>query len=319
MAGMFDRVPVPTPFQVGPVNAYLAGRTVVDPGPDSEEAWAALVEALDARNLAPDDLTQVLVTHPHPDHFGVASRLQETGARVVASHEAAPVLEDFPGRLEYEQEYFREFFVSCGMAESTAGTVTDLPEAFVHYAPSVGVDRRVEAGDSLTVDGQELDVDALAGHAVGELLFAFDGGGERTAIVGDSVLADITPNPFLQPPPERGGRRPRVLPAHNDSLARLREAGYDRLLPGHRDPVADPAGRVDEILDEHQDRTETVAGLLDGPTTPVEVMEALFEDLPVTEQFPGMSEAVGHLDVLESQDRVTVREEGGLLLYERTD
>jgi glyoxylase-like metal-dependent hydrolase (beta-lactamase superfamily II) len=313
---MFERLAVPTPFQVGPVNAYLAGRTLVDPGPDSEEAWTTLVEELNRRDLAPADVEQVLVTHPHPDHFGLAARLRETGASVVAAPEAVPVLEDFPGRLEYEQSYFRDFFVRCGMAESTAGTVTELPKAFLHYAPSTEVDRTVSSGDTVRIAGRTLAVEDLAGHAPGELLFAVDSDGERTALVGDHVLPDVTPNPFLQPPSEPGGDRPRVLSAYDDSLASTREADYDRLLPGHGDPIPDPASRIDAILAEHGERTTAVADLLDGPTTPVEVMEGLFGDLPATEQFGGMSEAVGHLDVLEADGRVTVREDDGRLLYE---
>ncbi|MFB6150372.1 MAG: MBL fold metallo-hydrolase [Haloarculaceae archaeon] len=313
---MFDRVPVPTPFQVGPVNAYVAGRTVVDPGPESEEAWSALLDALEARGLAPGDVEQVLITHPHPDHFGLAARLRDAGASVVASADAAAVVRDFPARLDYEQAFFRDFFTRCGMAESTAETVTDLPSAFVHYAPSVDVDRTVTAGDAVTVLDNTLAVDELAGHATGEVLFGYETDGERWALVGDNVLADITPNPFLQPPPESGGERPRLIPAYNDSLARLRDGGFDRLLPGHREPVSDPADRIDAILAEHHERTEAVADLLDGPTTPVDVMEGLFGDLPATEQFMGMSEAVGHLDVLEAEGRATVREEGGLRVYE---
>jgi glyoxylase-like metal-dependent hydrolase (beta-lactamase superfamily II) len=316
---MFDRVPLPTPFQVGPVNAYLAGHTVVDPGPDSEEAWETLEAALAERGLAPADVEQVLVTHPHPDHFGLASRLREAGASVVASRAAVPILQDFPGRLDYERDFFRDFFVRCGMADSTAATVTDLPQAFVHYAPSVEVDRAVAAGDTVTVDGHTLAVDDLVGHATGEILFAFDVDGERQALVGDNVLADISPNPFLQPPPESGGERPRVLPAYNDSLATLREAGFDRFLTGHREPVGNPAGRIDAILDEHAERTERVADLVAEPKTPVEVMAALFGDLPATEQYMGMSEAVGHLDVLDAADRATVREVDGEVTYERVD
>ncbi|MFC4448130.1 MBL fold metallo-hydrolase [Halorussus aquaticus] len=64
---MFRRLSIPTPFQVGPVNAYLAGRTLVDPGPGSEEAWAALLDGLEARGLGPTDIERVLITHPHPD------------------------------------------------------------------------------------------------------------------------------------------------------------------------------------------------------------------------------------------------------------
>ncbi|MFC7140112.1 MBL fold metallo-hydrolase [Halosimplex aquaticum] len=316
---MFEQVPVPTPFQVGPVNAYLADRTLVDPGPDSDEAWSALTDALAERDLAPGDIERLLITHPHPDHFGLASRFRGRGASVVAHPDAAAIMADFPGRLDAEQAYFREFFERCGMAPSTADTVTELPGAFVHYAPSVTVDSEVSAGETVTVDGRDLRVDDLVGHASGEVLFAFDGPAGREAIVGDNVLAEITPNPFLQPPPEPDAERPRVLPAYNDSLATLHDAGYDRMHPGHRGRIDDPPGRIDDILAEHDERTERVAGMLDEPTTPVEVMNELFGDLPVTEQFPGMSEAVGHLDVLEAAERVTVIEADDAIRYERDE
>jgi len=321
---MFERVPLPTPFHVGTVNAYVAGRTVVDPGPDSEETREALRDALAERDLAPADVAQVLITHPHPDHFGLAAFLREHGASVVASPEAATVVRDFPGRLDDEQAFLSDFFRRCGMAAGTAETVTQLPEAFVHYAPSVSVDREVSAGDTVwvgrddpTVEEREVTVREVTGHAVGEVVFAFDGAAGREALVGDNVMAEITPNPFLQPPPEPGAERPRVLPAYNESLRRLREVGYDRFHPGHRGAVDDPAGRIDAILAEHDERTDRVAAMLDEPTTPVAVMNGLFDDLPVTEQFPGMSEAVGHLDVLVARDRAVAHERDGTLSYER--
>lgn len=312
---MFTRLSIPTPFQVGPVNTYIAGRTLVDPGPDSDEAWATLLEALEERELAPSDIEQVLVTHPHPDHFGIAHRFREAGARVLTSPTSADIIRDFPARLDHEQAYFLDFFERCGMARETARTVTKLPEAFLAHATSVGTDRRIEANDVVTVDDERVTVDTVAGHAPGELIFDFDDEGERTAIVGDNVLADITPNPFLQPPPDPDEPRPRVLPSYNESLARLRTEPYDRFLTGHRDPISKPGTRIDAILSEHHERTENVADLVDGPTTPVDVMDGLFSDLPATEQFAGMSEAVGHLDVLEANERVRKREQGGVNVY----
>ena len=315
---MFTRVLIPTPFQIGAVNAYLAGRTVVDPGPDSEEAWSRLLEALEARELAPSDIEQVLVTHPHPDHFGLAARLRSSGARVLASPEAAAIMDDFAARLHYEQAYFSDFFERCGISRETANAVTQLPEAFLAYAQSVATDRELVAGDVVTVDDERLTVDEVTGHAEGEIIFSFDDDGTRTGIVGDNVLGDITPNPFLQPPPDHGGQRPRVLPAFNESLRWLREQGHDRFLTGHREPVESPKQRIDEILDAHDQRTEEVADIVgEGTTTPVAVMTALFGDLPATEYFSGMSEAVGHLDVLVEQGRVEKRESGGVFVYER--
>jgi len=315
---MFDKVPIPTPFQVGEVNTYLAGRTLVDPGPASEEAWSSLLNALEVRELAPGDVEQVLVTHPHMDHFGLAKRLQDRGATVYASHRAAEVMVEFPAYYEYERSFFTDFFEQHGMARTTAETVTGLSESFLAYAPSVDVDERVGAGDTLTAADTRLTVDEVAGHAPGELLFAYEDDGEDVALVGDNVLDEITPNPVLQPPPEEDEPRPRILPDFNDSLDRLAAAEYDRFLPGHRTVVEDPADRIEAIREAHEERTENVYDLVEGPTTAVEVMEGLFGELPVTERFPGMSEAVGHLDVLVERDRVRPREEGGLLVYERT-
>jgi glyoxylase-like metal-dependent hydrolase (beta-lactamase superfamily II) len=315
---MFTRIRVPTPFQIGRVNTYLAGRTIVDPGPDSEEAWAALLDGINAAGLAPEDIEQVVVTHPHPDHFGLARRLREEGARILASPQAADIMAEFESRLHYEQSYFTSFFERCGLSAESAETVTNLPEAFLPFAPEVQTDRRLSSGDRFTVVETTLTADPVEGHAPGELVFGYDADGQHRALVGDNVLGNITPNPFLQPPADRGGERPRVLPAYNDSLRRLREQSYDRFLPGHGNDVTAPAERIDEILDAHEQRTETVRELVDGPVVPVEIMHQLFDDLPLTEQFSGLSEAVGHLDVLEARGEVTQRPSGDVVVYEPT-
>jgi glyoxylase-like metal-dependent hydrolase (beta-lactamase superfamily II) len=313
---VFERLSIPTPFQVGNVNAYLAGETLIDPGPDSDEAWTAIVEALSDRDLTAADVERVLITHPHPDHFGLARRFRDEGARVLASPGTAEIVRNFADRLEREQAFFTPFFECHGMAPSTAGTVTELPGVFLPYAPDCEVDEELTAGDAVTVAGRSVEMLSAEGHAPGESLFAYDGPEGRTAVVGDHVLPDITPNPLLQPPPTEGADRPRVLPAYNRSLDRLAERSFDRLLPGHRDAITAPTERIEAIRAEHEERTENVADIVDGPTTAVAVMEELFGDLPATELFPGMSEAIGHLDVLEDRGRVRTTDDGDAIRYE---
>jgi len=315
---MFERLEIPTPFQVGGVNVYLSERTLIDPGPDSEGAWSELCTELAARDLAPEDVERVLVTHPHPDHFGLARRFRDRGAEVLASERTAGIVADFRGRLNHEQEFFEPFLERHGLAPETARTVVQLPEAFLEYAPAVETDRILSEGDEVPVDGgPPVSVLAVRGHAPGELVFERETAGDSVAVVGDHVMMEITPNPLLEPPQEEGGERPRVLPAFNESLARLRDREYDRLLPGHRGEIEDPEGRIDEILASHEGRTEEVYELIDGPTTAVDVMEGLFGDLPATELFPGMSEAVGHLDVLVERGRAVREERGGVVVHER--
>lgn len=321
---MFDRRSIPTPFPVGDVNTYLADRTIVDPGPDSDEAWTEVQSFLAARDLRPDDIEQVLLTHSHPDHFGLAKRFRDRGATVAASPTAAEIVEDFGARLEAEGAFFRRLFPAHGMGPGAAATITDLSSAYRSYAPDCAVDRRLTDGDTIEVGPATLSVREVSGHAAGELILSFDSGarsgtgapaesGDRrgpdrtvaeTAIVGDHVLEHITPNPLLRPPMDDADR-PSPLLEFNASLPRLRDQGYDRVLPGHGGIIDDPAERIAEILAFHEDRTETVAGTLAdlGETTAYEVMEGLFGDLSLPDQYTGMSEAIGHLDVLVDRGR----------------
>ncbi|MFP4627638.1 MAG: MBL fold metallo-hydrolase [Halobacteriales archaeon] len=314
---MFERMVVPVPFQIGTVNCYRSGRTLVDPGPDSDEAWETLEAGLAEADLTPGDVEQVLITHPHPDHFGVAGRFRDRGAEVVASPVGGDIIEAFADRLAHEQRHLGPLLVRHGVDPDLAETVVELPEVYLEFAPDTPVDRRVGDGERIAVDDAAVRAEAVAGHAPGELIYTFEGDDGEAAIVGDHVLDPITPNPFLQPPTETGGPRPRVLPAYNRSLDRLADRGFVRLLPGHRAVIEEPTHRIRQLRRFHEHRTEQVYDILDEPMSAAAVMRELFGHLPATEVFPGMSEAIGHLDVLEERGEV-VRTGDAPVRYERT-
>lgn len=316
---MFDCFEIPTPFQIGAVNCYLHDRTLIDPGMDSEDAWATLQTHLRERDLTPDDIDQVLITHPHPDHFGLANRLRGHGATIIASDIAADIIRDFDGRLTYEQSYFEPFLVRHGLSKDVAASAVRLPEAFLEFAPDATVDVRLTDGDELEVGDLTVTAMRVEGHAPGELLYTYRDQGRYEAVVGDHVLDPVTPNPFMQPPPEPGDERPRVLPAYNRSLERLAEAGFDQFLPGHRSIIDDPTHRVEQLLRFHEHRTDRVMAAIDGPITAKEVMETLFDSVPLTEVYAAMSEAIGHLDVLEERDLVTVDDSEDRITYDLVD
>ncbi len=75
--------PNPSPFTFHGTNTYIVGDRsvcVIDPGPENDAHFEALVTALEGR-----DVTHIAVSHTHRDHSPLARRLKEkTGAVIVA-------------------------------------------------------------------------------------------------------------------------------------------------------------------------------------------------------------------------------------------
>ncbi|MEF8908016.1 MAG: MBL fold metallo-hydrolase, partial [Haloarculaceae archaeon] len=127
--------------------------------------------------------------------------------------------------------------------------------------------------------------------------------------------------PLLTTRPDDPDERTRSLPDYLDALEKIKGVDAPVARPGHGDPVTDIDGRVAEILEHHREREERVANILaaEGPMTAYDVTQELFPDLPATELFPGMSETIGHLDLLEDEDRVAIEERDGVVTYDLAD
>lgn len=90
--------PNPSPFTFHGTNTYIVGEKsvcVIDPGPDNDAHFDALLAALDGR-----DVTHIAVSHTHRDHSPLARRLkQRTGAIVVAEGPHRPARPLFEGEV----------------------------------------------------------------------------------------------------------------------------------------------------------------------------------------------------------------------------
>lgn len=312
------RIRIPTPFEVGRVNCYALigeGLSVVDPGPATAAAYDAFRAGLHGLGFDIADVEQVLITHPHMDHYGLATRVvEESGARALAHRNATKRLADPDAHFEREQMFFRPFLQSMGVPKQVAETAIALPEAYRECQEPLMVDHKLTDGDRIDV-GVELTAIHTPGHAPGSVCFV--SASENLAFTGDHVLQHISPNPLLTVAPGTTDERTRSLPAYLDSLGRIADTAVEVGYGGHGEQISDLGGRIDEILDHHHHRKERIAGLVEeaGPLTAYDIMQEMFPDLPATEAFPGMSEILGHLDLLEDGGRVTHMDADGVCTY----
>src|SRR5262245_26579387 len=85
-----EKLVIPTPFPVGPINIYLVVDdpiTLVDTGPKTDQAIAALREQLRNLGFKTEDIKRIVLTHTHEDHYGLAGMLQRESGALVHVHE----------------------------------------------------------------------------------------------------------------------------------------------------------------------------------------------------------------------------------------
>ncbi|ELY37825.1 MBL fold metallo-hydrolase [Natronorubrum tibetense] len=313
-----EQISIPTPFSVGRVNCYLLPGdelTLLDPGPSTPDAYEALESGLTQAGYRIDDVDQILISHPHMDHFGQVRRIQsESNARVLAHEDAVARLADPLEHFSHEQAFFRPFLMSMGVPEQIVDTVVGLPEAYTEFQEPVDVDRELKDGDDVAA-GIDLTAVHTPGHSPGSVCYVAPAA--DVAFTGDHVLADVTPNPLLTLDPTADTNRTRSLPLYLDSLRKLLEVDVTVGYGGHSEPMPDLSGRIRETIEHHQARKERIAAMLaeQEPATAYDLMQEMFPDLPATEMFPGMSEVIGHLDLLEDEDRVKISDVDGVQRY----
>ncbi len=139
------RLAIPTPFQVGRVNAYLIEDdplTLVDSGPNSAKALDELEQALAARGHAVEDIELLIVTHQHIDHFGLASILaRRSGAEVAALDRLAPFLLRFGEEADLDDRFAEHTMLRHGIPAEVVTALRAVSAGFRGWGSAVEVTR----------------------------------------------------------------------------------------------------------------------------------------------------------------------------------
>ena len=101
-----------------------------------------------------------------------------------------------------------------------------------------------------------------------------------------------------------------------DFWTKIEKLDLSLLLPAHGEEVEDVRGLIHKIFAHHKDRMDHVLfSLSKGEKTPFEIAMDLFPGVPPFEIFLGISEAVGHLEILKGKGIVKLKEKQGKDYY----
>ena len=285
-------------------SVYLLGAdrpgptSLIDTGVATPSVERELRSELERFGVGFADLDQVLLTHWHHDHAGLAGAIQAESDATVYVHEAdAPLVEHDPDAVADLESTQYAALDEWGLPEVAKSELVDFLERHSGLRGRPASVVVLQDGDQIDLGPFTVQTVHLPGHAAGLVGYVFDRDGRREAFLGDSVLPKYTPNV--------GGADIRVeepLAKYVRSLRRVIDLDLDRGWPGHRGPLEDPSGRAAEILEHHEERTGRVVEVLEerGPSTPWEVSAALFGSLENIHILHGPGEAVAHLDHLRA-------------------
>ena len=306
------RIPLPLPGDaLKAINVFAVqsdrSLTLIDTGWHSVDSWKALGRGLRLVGAAPGDVSRMLVTHVHYDHYGQAAALRRFSGAPVAlgsgerrsvnfmvSGSVAAGKADRDSRLAQAGawELISKLRRHLDTVDGVRGVRWERPDSWI-------VDRQI-----LRVGGRELQVIATPGHTQGHVTFLDAAAGLLFA--GDHVLPHITPSIGFQPMSDRF-----ALVDFLESLVKVRDLPVHIVLPAHGPPFADLRARVDVLMDHHADRLVSArAAFVDDSTlTALDVAQRLvwtrrdepYASLDVFNQALAVLETAAHLDLLVLQ------------------
>jgi glyoxylase-like metal-dependent hydrolase (beta-lactamase superfamily II) len=322
--GIF-RLVLPLPFPgLDKVNAVLLadedGCTLVDCGiyvPDDERdhGWDDLVEALDACDLAPSDVTRLVVTHPHIDHYGMAARLvDETGCELWMHRLASDEIEMYRDP-DGARTKLRELLADHGVGADELDELTAFEDWRPFVSGVVEATRWLEDGELFTAGGREWQVVHTPGHAHSHICLWT--AGDAVLVSGDHLLPTITPHIDFE---RQGEEDP--LGDFLESLAKVEELDPSLVLPGHGHPFSEGAERARIIARHHDRRLGAITQVIrHEPKTATEITEEIFGSTLLNfQKRMALGEALAHLAYLRKRGEIErIDGPGGTYLYKKVD
>jgi len=297
---------------LGWVNGYLiagdGGYTLVDCGWDTPDVLDALRRGIDEIGVRLDQIRTLVVTHNHPDHYGLAGRLVQLARCGLLMHhlEKIHVQSRYaaPDALLSEMS---EWLRLNGCPKDALYEMTHASMAIVERVNIAMPSIELNGGERIDTGRYDFEVIWTPGHSEGHICLYEPH--RALFLAGDHILDPITPNISLH-----AQSMGNPLADYIDSLERVRDLECELVLPAHGEPFTGLRRRVDELLAHHEERGNEILRVLmeHGPASAYGIAARLswgrhgtrWEEMQLFQQRMAVTEVLAHLELLRGRRKL---------------
>lgn len=326
MPGIYQfKLPVPEAPAHFFLNCYLVkgkqGWLLIDPGWNCPEASEVLEKELKSLGLDFSAITQIVVTHLHPDHFGLAKKVRKASGAEIAFHQAEkPFIEhmrsSFSNFDQMMQDGLRWLF-RHGIPQEEHESFQMASLGYLkEFLSAPSPQKTLLGGEIISTGLFNFEVVWTRGHSPGHICLYEP---ERKILFsGDEVLPITTPIIGLYDEAEGN-----PLADYISSLKALEKLTVNMVFPGHENVFSGLQERIAQLYQHHEARKAAVLDALrECPKTTFEVAIAVpwrgpngktlyWQDLTQGDKWMAMMETLAHLQffILEGTVKRALQEE----------
>jgi|YelNatPaOPRAMG01_1025707.scaffolds.fasta_scaffold09925_6 glyoxylase-like metal-dependent hydrolase (beta-lactamase superfamily II) len=313
MEGLY-RIEVPLPNNpLKSLNSYvITGKRplIIDTGFNMEQCYAAMLGGLRKLGIEPKKV-DVLATHLHADHLGLAGKIAKNLliSRIDAEMAVKGILNP-----DYWKD-LTDFYARNGFPEDEAKKVVKIHPGVKYISELTCEITFLEDGEKIEYGDFLLEVVSTPGHTPGHVCL-YDKE-KKVLFSGDHILFDITPNitfwEFMED----------SLGSYLKSLEKVYRLDVDLTLPGHRNFRGSHRRRIEEIIFHHKKRLEEAFNAVQkGSSLAWEIAQKItwdlvyekWEELPTMQKWFAVGETIAHLEHLTLQGKIR-KEENDFIRY----
>ncbi|MBI2957983.1 MAG: MBL fold metallo-hydrolase [Chloroflexi bacterium] len=316
------KVPIPD-NPLGNLNCYLVagknGWLMIDTGWYTPEAYEALRTGLKGLGLATTDISTMVITHVHPDHFGLAGRIKASSpaTHLITHRWEADLIETRYIKFGALRQKMDPILARHGVPKGEVEALKSSSMPTLQYVITTLPDDTVHGGEILSTGEYDLEVIWTPGHSPGHICLYEPK--NKLLFSGDHVLPSISPNVSYN---AQSGDNP--LGDYLGALRKVQNLEVTKVLPAHEHIFTNLRGRIEQIFAHHDRRKSEILGVIKAePHNAYYISSRITWDIPNLkwEQFPVMhrrsavTETIAHLEALRWEGKAEKTTMNGAVTY----